>query len=113
MHNIYTLDHVSIKDYFTTKVESGIRNIELWKLLSLYINSNINKPKMIEAVEKLRLSNRAAKMAILMIEQRNNPILDKGVNDKKLLYRFFPALLLNLNFSTASIIFGLFILLFM
>ena len=89
MHNIYTLDHVSIKDYFTTKVESGIRNIELWKLLSLYINSNINKPKMIEAVEKLRLSNRAAKMAILMIEQRNNPILDKGVNDKKLLYRFF------------------------
>lgn len=89
MHNIYSYDHGSIRDYFMTKVEYGITNIELWKWICMYINSNVTEQKMIEAVENLRLSKRATKIALIMINQRNNPALDKGVNDKKLLFRFF------------------------
>ncbi len=89
LQDLFSPDHITIEKYLQGKVEEGITCAMLWKWISLYIVNDITEELMWGALQGLRLSNRACRLAFLGFRQRQTRILDKAIKDNKYLYHFF------------------------
>src|SRR3990170_914600 len=82
---------VDIGNYLQEKIENEITNAALWKWISLFLPDHITKELTRMASRGLRLSNKACRLIHLAVEYIQPSLLDKGIEDKRSIYRFFKA----------------------
>ena len=82
---------VDIGNYLQGKIENEITNAALWKWISLFIPDHITKELTNIGSRDLRLSNKACRLIHLAVEYIQPSLVDKGIEDKRSIYRFFKA----------------------
>lgn len=82
---------VNIGNYLQEKIENEITNAALWKWVSLFLPDHITKELIRMASRGLRLSNKACRLSHLAVEYLQPSLLEKGIEDKRTIYRFFKA----------------------
>jgi len=82
---------VDIGNYLQKKIENEITNAALWKWISLFLPDHITKELTRMASRDLRLSHKACRLSHLAVEYIQPSLLDKGIEDKRSIYRLFKA----------------------
>ena len=109
-HASFSLFDLDIKKYLLTRVEEGITNASMWKWISLFqiplnpallngeagvlkggFGNGVRDEIIINGLKNMRLGNRARRLALLAVKNKQTCFPDNSIEDKRNLYHFFKA----------------------